>query len=214
MEKEQQNLINDFVSKALKDCLYTKIGDNSQPHVLFMLEAQNSRGMLKWLTNPNLPSGTLPQEIKRNLRRQADCQRLSIVRIRTSKNQEVPVWSVEDKPGSRTSGVFRWDNVCDENNQSIYFSLRQLLNTEQGVLKIKESRLEAGKKTAGNPPLLEIAIVYSVLEYDTLTTCLHRLRNRWAYFGGTTALPFPFIFAQKAKEYAVSVKDSIESIES
>lgn len=116
---------------------------------------------------------------------------------------------MEDKPGSRASGVFRWDNVCDENNQFIYFSLRQLLNTEQGVLKIKESRLEAGKKPAGNPPLLEIAIVYSFLEHDTLATCLHRLRNRWVYFGGTTALPFPFIFAQKAKEYAVSVKDSV-----
>lgn len=91
IEKEQQNLINDFVGKALKDCLYTKIGDNAKPHVLFMLEAQNSRGMLKWLTNPNLPSGKLPQEIKRNLRLKADHNRLSIVRIRTSKNQEVPV---------------------------------------------------------------------------------------------------------------------------
>ncbi|MGK7923016.1 MAG: DUF3962 domain-containing protein [Trichodesmium sp.] len=210
VEKEQQSLINNFVSEALKNCLYTKIGNNSEPHVLFMVEAQNSRSMLKWLTNPNLPSGKLPQQLKRNLPRQADHKRLSIVRIRTSKNQEVPVWSVENKPGSRTSGVFSWENICDENNQSIYLSLRQLLNTEQGVIKVKESRLDAGKKPAGNPPLLEIAIVYSVFEHDTLAAYLHHLRNRWAYFSGTTALPFPFIFAEKAKEYAVSINDSVE----
>lgn len=112
-------------------------------------------------------------------------------------------------PRSRASGVFRWENVGDENNRSIYLSLRELLKTEQNVLKVKESRLDAGKKPAGNPPLLEIAIVDSVFEHDILGICLHRLRNRWAYFGGTTALPFSFIFTEKAKEYAVSVNDSV-----
>ncbi|WP_287520300.1 hypothetical protein [Okeania sp. SIO2C2] len=61
MDNQHQSLVNNFIGKALKDCLYTNIGDNSQPHVLFMLEAQNFSSILKWLTNPNLPSGKLPQ---------------------------------------------------------------------------------------------------------------------------------------------------------
>lgn len=211
---EEQNLINHFVANALQDCLNTAIGNEKKPHVLFMAEAQNARTMLKWLQNPILPSGALPPALRRYFLRQADQKRLSIVRLRSYRNREVPMWVWKKKPGGRTNGVFLWENACDNSNQVIYLSLRELLNTEQGVLKVTESRLNSGQKLAGNPNLLEIAIVHSIFNHGVLAGFLHRLRKRWAYFSGNTSLPFPFPFAVKSTEYCVSARDSVEFLES
>ena len=56
--------------------------------------------------------------------------------------------------------VFKWKDVWDDSEQNIYLSIRKLLNTEQGVLKVEESRLDNGNKQAGNTKPLEIVVVY------------------------------------------------------
>ncbi|WP_442949938.1 RNaseH domain-containing protein [Nostoc sp.] len=48
---------------------------------------------------------------------------------------------------------------------------------------------------------------------DKLPQFVHSLRSRWPYFANDVVLPLPFPFAIKAKEYAVSTKDPLESSE-
>ncbi|GAB1541590.1 hypothetical protein NUACC21_42610 [Scytonema sp. NUACC21] len=86
------------------------------------------------------------------------------------------------------------------------------MNTEQNLLRKSQSRLDNGDRPAGNPKLLEIAIVHHPgIERDKLAGFVHSLRNRWPYFADDVSLPFPFPFASLAKEYAVSTKDAVES---
>ncbi|MBS0016476.1 MAG: DUF3893 domain-containing protein, partial [Arthrospira sp. SH-MAG29] len=206
----EQQAINKFLTDCLRDCLNTPIQNGLSPRVLLMLEAQNSRGLIPWLKNPILPSNDLPQELKQQIS-EPERKRLWVVRLRVANDDEVPVAIVET-PGGRTTGLFNWQNLFDD-DKKLYLSIRKPLNTEQGknTLQKPQSRLDDGNKQAGNPPLLEIAVVYHPdIESDNLANFVHNLRNRWPYFVNQVSLPFPFPLATKAKEYAVSAKDMIE----
>ncbi|GAA6617964.1 pPIWI_RE module domain-containing protein [Scytonema sp. NUACC26] len=208
--KQEQKLLNKFVTHCLRDCLSTQIEQHQYPRVLFMAEAQNARKMLTWLHNPELPANGLPKGLDLT---ESETNRLWMVRLRVANNDEVPVAIVKDSPSSRSSigGIFRWQNVCDRAENAVYFSLRKLLKTEQKLLRRSQSRLDNGSRPAGNPKLLEIAIVhYPGIERDKLAGFVHSLRNRWPYFADDVSLPFPFPFATLAKEYAVSTKDEVE----
>ncbi len=215
-KEHEQNLLNQFVADCLRDCLKTPIEvEKEPPRVLLMAEAQNARKMLTWLQNPKLPANGLPQELTRGMK-QSEINRLWVVRLRDANNGEVPVGIVENSPGSRASGVFRWQGVCGDGKSSLYLSIRKPLNTEQGTntLQVKQSRLDDGSLQAGNRRLLEIAIVHCPdIESDKLVGSVHRLRERWPYFADEVALPLPFPFAILAKEYAVGAKDAVESEE-
>jgi pPIWI_RE module N-terminal domain/RNaseH domain of pPIWI_RE/MID domain of pPIWI_RE len=212
--KKEQNLINEFVAKCLKNCLNTRI-EGEIPQVLFMAEAENARRILTWLKNPELPVNDLPDVLKRHMMTESEINRLWVVRLRLAGNMgEVPVAIVKDFPGSRTSGLFCWQNVCDDPKTALYLSMRKQLITEQGTstLQIKDSRLDNGSSQPGNPKPLEIAIVHHPgIERDKLARLIHNLRDRWPYFANEVSLPLPFPPAILAKEYAVSAKDLPES---
>ena len=212
-QKAEQQAINQFVIDCLRDCLNTPIENELSPRVLFMAEAQNARKLLTWLKNPDLPANDLPSEFKRQMT-QSEIDRLWVVRLRVAENGEVPVGIVKGSPGSRTGGSFHWQDVCDDGANELYLSVRKLFNTEQGTstLQKKQSRLDDGNKQAGNPRLLEIAVVYHPdIDGDKLASFVHHLRDRWPYFADEVSLPFPFPFATLAKEYAVSARDTVES---
>jgi len=215
-KKREQQFFNNFVTRCLRDCLNTPIEKDKLPRVLFMAEAQNARKMLTWLKNPELPANDLPDELKRDMT-ESEISRLWVVRLRVADNGEVPVGIVKGSPGSRTSGVFRWQNVCDDGDTKVYLSIRRLLNTEQGTntLQKKQSRLDNGLLQTGNPRLLELAIVHCPeIGCKKLACFVHNLRDRWPYFADEVSLPLPFPFATLAKEYAVGAKDAVESEES
>lgn len=129
----------------------------------------STRGTFKWLQNPNLRCGEFPDTLRRHIQRQDYQKRLHIVRCLTKGGTlETPPWNpVGSNPGSRHYGLYAWKNVCDDSEQVIYLGLRELLDSEQGVLKVNQSRLDSGKRPAGNPPLLEYDVVHS--NFDTLT---------------------------------------------
>jgi hypothetical protein len=215
--KREQQLLNKFVADCLRDCLSTPIDKEKPPRVLLMAEARNSRKMLTWLQNPKdkLPANDLPDELKRHMT-ESERSRLWVVRLRVADNGEVPVGIIKGSPGSRTSGLFHWQDVCDEET-ALYLSIRKLLTTEQGTntLQQKQSRLDNGSRQAGNPRLLEIAVVHHQgIDRNKLACLVHNLRDRWPYFADDVSLPFPFPFATLAKEYAVSAKDAVEPEES
>ncbi|MBW4679713.1 MAG: DUF3962 domain-containing protein [Microcoleus vaginatus WJT46-NPBG5] len=213
--REQQHL-NQFVADCLRDCLNTPVENEEQPCVLFMAEAQNARKMLTWLQNPKLPSNDLPNELKQRILTESERNRLWLMRLRVADNGEVPVGIVKGSAGSRTSGLFCWQDVCDGEENVLYLSMRKPLNTEQGTntLQVKQSRLENGSSQHGNPKLLEIAVVHSPgIEAKKLAYFVHSLRDRWPYFAKEVSLPFPFPFATLAKEYAVSAKDPVDLLE-
>ncbi|MFP4411165.1 pPIWI_RE module domain-containing protein [Coleofasciculus sp.] len=212
-QKAEQQAINQFVIDCLRDCLNTPLEKELSPRVLFMAEAQNARQLLTWLKNPDLPANDLPGEFKRQMT-QSEIDRLWVVRLRVAENGEVPVGIVKGSPGSRTGGLFYWQDVCDDEANELYLSVRKLFNTEQGTstLKKEQSRLDDGKKQAGNPRLLEIAVVHHPeIDGEKLASFVHNLRDRWPYFADEVSLPFPFPFATLAKEYAVSARDTLES---
>jgi hypothetical protein len=209
---EDKKFFNKFVTDCLRDCLNNFIVEREPPQVLFMVEAQNARQVLTWIQNPKLTVNRLPDEIKLTDREK---ERLSLVRLRISNNGEVPESIVENSIGSRTSGLFQWRDICEEPDSSgnLYVSLRKLLTTEQNVLKISESRLDNGSKPSAIPNPLEIAIIYCPrFKVIQLANLVHNLRERWPYFVDSVSLPFPFPFAKKAIEYAVSVNDKVESL--
>lgn len=212
--KNEQNLLNKFVTDCLRDCLNTPIQEEKLPQVLFMAEAQNARSQLTWLQNPQLPANNLPDPLKRHMT-ESEINRLWVVRLRVaSEKGEVPVTIVKDSRGSRTSGLFCWQDMCDDPETALYLSIRKLLNTEQGTntLQKNDSRLDNGSLQHGNPKPLEIAIVHHPgIDRDQLACFVHNLRDRWPYFANEVSLPLPFPFATLAKEYAVSAKDAAES---
>lgn len=220
-EDEEQSkdapLINKFVAERLRECLGTPIKGDKLPRVLFMVEAQNARGVLKWLQNPKLQFNKLPDELKRDMAPD-EFNRLWLVRLRTFGNTyEVPVSIVKNSFGSRTSGLYAWEDVCD-NGAVLYLSIRKLLNTEQGTstLQKKQSRLDNGALQHGNPRALEIAVVYCPgIDDEKLASFVHNLRDRWPYFANEVSLPLPFRFATLASEYAVSARDvgELEEVE-
>ncbi|MBD1936316.1 DUF3962 domain-containing protein [Microcoleus sp. FACHB-68] len=212
----EQQLLNQFVADCLRDCLNTPVENQELPRVLFMAEALNARKMLTWLQNPKLPANDLPNELKQRILTESERNRLWLVRLRVAGNGEVPVGIVKGSAGSRTSGLFGWQDVCDGGKNMLYLSMRKPLNTEQGTntLQVKQSRLENGSRQHGNPKLLEIAVVHSPgIEAKKLAYFVHSLRDRWPYFAKEVSLPFPFPFATLAKEYAVSAKDPVDSLE-
>ncbi|MBN3940935.1 DUF3962 domain-containing protein [Nostoc sp. NMS9] len=212
-QTKEQRLINKFVTECLQDCLNTPITDKKSPRVLFMAEAQNARKMLNWLQNQNLLTNDPLQTLKQHLS-QEEINRLWVVRLRVAENGEVPVAIVKDSPGSRTSGVYRWQNVCDDGERSLYLSVRKPLNTEKHILRTWQSRLDNGSRQAGKARILEIALIHHPeIKGDKLAHFVHSLRSRWPYFANDVILPLPFPFAIKAKEYAVSAKDPVESSE-
>ncbi|MCT7953125.1 DUF3962 domain-containing protein [Ancylothrix sp. C2] len=211
-EREQQ-LLNKFIADCLRDCLSTPVENEKLPRVLFMVEAQNARKMLTWLQNPKLPANDLPHELKQHILTESERNRLSLVRLRVPDG-EVPVGIVKGYPGSRTSGLFCWKDVYDDEKNMLYLSMRKGLNTEQNTLKQKQSRLDSGSGQAGNRKLLEIAVIYCPeINAEKLACFVHSLRDRWPYFADEISLPFPFPFATLAKEYAVSAKDPVDSSE-
>ncbi|MEG4992927.1 DUF3962 domain-containing protein [Microcoleus sp. B4-D1] len=214
-KKREQQLLNKFIADCLRDCLSTPVENEKIPRVLFMVEAQNARKMLTWLQNPQLPANDLPHELKQHILTESELNRLWFVRLRVPDG-EVPVGIVKGSPGSRTSGLFCWKDVCDDKKYMLYLSMRKPLTTEQGTntLQQKQSRLDNGSRQAGNPKLLEIAVIYSPeIDAEKLAFFVHSLRDRWPYFADEISLPFPFPFATLAKEYAVSAKDPVDSSE-
>lgn len=214
-KKPEQQLLNKFIADCLRDCLSTPVENEKLPRVLFMVEAQNARKMLTWLQNPKLPANDLPHELKQHILTESELNRLWFVRLRVPDG-EVPVGIVKGSPGSRTSGLFCWKDVCDDKKYMLYLSMRKPLTTEQGTntLQQKQSRLDNGSRQAGNPKLLEIAAIYSPeIGSEKLAFFVHSLRDRWPYFADEISLPFPFPFATLAKEYAVSAKDLVDSSE-
>lgn len=214
-KQQEEALLNKFLTECLRDCLSTPIIAEQSPYVLFMAEAHNARKLFSWLTNPKLPQHQLPLEIKLT---QAEARRLWMVRLRTIENDEVPITIVENHPGSRTSGIFRWEDICDlpigaskaNPNNYLYLSLRAALTTEQNVLKKSQSRLDAPNQSS-NPKPLEIALIHHPsIDGNKLATFIHSLRVRSPYYADFASLPFPFILAEGAKEYAVSAKDEIK----
>ena len=213
-KKGEQQFLNKFVADCLRDCLKTPIEKDKLPRLLFLAEAQNARKMLAWLPNPKLPANNLPDELKRYMT-ESEQNRLWVVRLRIAGEGEVPVCIIKDSPGSRTSGLFCWDGVCDSPENALYLSMRKGLTTEQGLLRVLQSRLDNGSKQPGNPKPLEIAVVHSPgIEASQLACFVHNLRDRWPYFADEVSLSFPFPFATLAKEYAVSAKDRVELEES
>lgn len=213
-KKREQQLLNNFVADCLRDCLNTPIDKDKLSRVLFMAEAQNARKMLMWLQNPKLPANDLPDELKRDMT-PSEISRLWVVRLRLADNGEVPVGIVKGSPGSRTSGVFRWQNVCDDGGTEVYLGIRKPRTTEQDLLRQSQSRLDNGSRQAGNPRLLEMAVVRSPgIDSEKLAGFVHNLRYRWPYSADPVSLPLPFPFATLAKEYAVSAKDIVESEDS
>ncbi|MUG97167.1 DUF3893 domain-containing protein [Scytonema sp. UIC 10036] len=214
--KSEQQFFNKFVSDCLCKCLDTPIEGEKLPRVLFMAEAENARKMLTWLKNPELLTNNLPDALKRHMT-ESEISRLWVVRLRVAGHgDEVPVCVVKGSPGSRTSGLFCWQDVCDDGETALYLSVRKLLNTEQGTntLKPKQSRLDNGSLQAGNPKPLEIAVVHHPgIDCDKLARFVHNLRDRWPYFANEVSLPLPFPFATLAKEYAVSALDAAESLD-
>ena len=215
-KKQEQQLLNKFVTNCLRDCLNTSIEAGKPSRVLFMAEAQNARQMLSWLQNPKLPANDLPDELKRDMT-ESEQKRLLMVRLRVATNGEVPVGIVKGSPGSRISagGVFCWSDAWDSEKAVLYLSIRKPLNTEPGKNTLQKhqfrSRLDNGSRQAANPKLLEIAVVHSpAIAPDKLACFVHNLRNRWPYFADDLSLPFPFPFATLAYEYAVSAKDAVE----
>ncbi|MFB8798027.1 MAG: DUF3962 domain-containing protein [Microcoleus sp.] len=209
-KKREQQFLNKFVADCLRDCLNTPIEKDKLPRLLFLAEAQNARKILTWLQNPKLPANTLPDELQRQLT-ESERNRLWVVRLRVVVSGEVPVCIIKGFPGSRTSGLFFWDGVCDRPENALYLSMRKNLTTEQDLLRRLESRLDNGSRQAGNPKPLEIAVVNSPgIEGSKLACFVHNLRDRWPYFADEVSLPFPFPFATLAKEYAVSAKDIVE----
>lgn len=212
-QKHEQRAINKFVTDCLRDCLNTCITKDSLPRVLLMAEAQNARQLIPWLQNPKLPNNDLPDTFKHQLS-ELEQNRLWLVRLRVATNDEVPAGIVES-PGGRVSrgGAFLWEDVHDGETADLYLSIRGPLNTEQGTVTLQktQSRLDDGNKQAGNAPLLEIALIHHPeIEKVKLANFVHALRDRWPYFADEVSLPFPFPFAIKAKEYAVSARDSVE----
>ncbi len=212
-QTKEQKLINKFVAECLQDCLNTSITDKKSPRVLFMAEAQNARKMLNWLQNKNLVTNDPLQALKQYLSPE-EINHLWIVRLRVAENGEVPVAIVKDSPGSRTSGVYRWQNVCDDGERSLYLSVRKPLNTEKHILRTWQSRLDNGSRQAGKARILEIALIHHPeIKGDKLAHFVHSLRSRWPYFANDVVLPLPFPFAISAKEYAISTKDPVQSSE-
>jgi hypothetical protein len=214
-QTQEQRLINKFVAECLQECLNTPITDTKLPRVLFMSEAQNARKMLNWLQNKNLLTNDPLQALKQYLS-QEQINRLWVVRLRIADTGEVPVAIVKDSPGSRTSGVYRWQGVCDDGERSLYLSVRKALYTERGttILQKNQSRLDNGSRQPGRAKILEIALIHHPeIKGDKLAHFVHSLRSRWPYFANDVSLPLPFSFAIKAKEYAVSAKDPVESSE-
>jgi len=215
--REEKALLTQFVAQCLQDCLNTPIADLKNPYVLFMAEAHNTRSKLDWLHNRellDLASGNLPDELKRHIQKQEERDRLWIVRLRTADDMEVPVYVAKNSEGSRTNGVFEWQNVCDQSKRQIYLSISRLPSSAQFVLRRSESRLDSAKSPAGQVKLLEIAPIYHPgISGEQLAQFIHFLREQWLYFADAVALPLPFPFATKAKEYAVSVRDNAETLE-
>ncbi|MBW4576969.1 MAG: DUF3962 domain-containing protein [Aphanothece sp. CMT-3BRIN-NPC111] len=211
----EQHRIGQFLSQCLKSCLNLPAEGKELPRVLFMASAQNARELLPWLTNPQLPKNSLPEGLARQLNN-SECDRLWVVRIRELDRGETPVVITEGDPGARSSigGIFQWQGVFDSNEDTLYLSLRNLLKTEQNVLRKSQSRLDNGGAPAANPKPLEIAVIHHPdIEEERLVSLVHALRNRWPYFADDVSLPLPFTFAIKAKEYAVSPQDMIDASE-
>jgi len=166
-KEREQRLFNQLVAEWLQDCLNTPTTNEKPPRVLFMAEAQNSRKILKWLQNQNLITNDRLYELKQHLTK-AEINLLWVVRLRVADNGEVPVAIVKNFPGRRSSGVFRWQGVCDHPLASLYLSVRKPLNTEKGtkILQQKQSRLDNGSRQAGKARLLEIAVVHNPIRFS------------------------------------------------
>jgi hypothetical protein len=215
-KKREQQLLNQFVTNCLRDCLSQPIEGSNPPRVLFMAEVQNARKMLTWLRNPDFQAKKIFGELKFD---DSEKERLWIARMRIAKDGEVPFGVVKDSDGSRTSGIFQWQDICQQTEDyrgefirpSLYLSMRKPLTTEQGILRTSQSRLDDGGKQTGNPSPLEIALVHHPgIDEINLASLIHNLRDRWSYFPDYTSLPFPFPFATSAKQYAVGVRDTVE----
>jgi hypothetical protein len=181
-QTKEQRLINKFVAECLEDCLNTPITENKSPRVLFMAEAQNARKMLNWLQNKKLLTNDPLQALKQHLSQEV-INRVWVVRLRVADNEEVPVAIVKDSPGRRTSGVYRWRNVCDDGERSLYLSVRKPLDTEKYILRTWQSRLDDGGKQAGRARILEIALIHHPeIVANKLAHFVHSLRSRWPYF--------------------------------
>lgn len=215
--REEKALLTKFVAQCLQDCLNTSIADVKNPYVLFMAEAHNTRSKLAWLHNSNLlnlPEDSLPDDLKLHIKKQEERDRLWIVRLRTADDMEVPVCIAKNSEGSRTSGVFEWQSVCDELKRSLYLSISKLPSSAKFVLRKSVSRLDSAKGPAGQVRPLEIALIHHPgITPEQLAQFIHSLRERWLYFADAVALPFPLPFAIKAKEYALSVRDNAETLE-
>ncbi len=212
-KQREERACNEFVTKCLRDCLYTPIEKEEKSRVLFMVAAQNARKLLPWLKNHNVPTDLSPHMKLNMIKSEREC--LWLVRVRDKTNGEIPVNIVPSEKfkirTGRATGVFCWNNICDKEKQEIFLSKREGLDTEKYALILPKLRLENGRDEAESAPILEIAILHNPkIEAKKLACFVHSLRKRWPYFSGDVSLPFPFPFAKKAKEYAMSAQDEPE----
>ena len=79
-----------------------------------------------------------------------------------TKVQQRELNIVKDSSGSRTSGVYRWQGVCDHGERSLYLSVIKALYTERGttILQKNKSPLDNGSRQAGRARILEIALIH------------------------------------------------------
>lgn len=215
--REEEQLLNQFVTDCLRDCLHTSVGDVEKPRVLLMAEARNARLKLKWLQNPSLPLGTLPTPLAAALHGE-EADRVWIARLRLAEGGEVPDYvmdrSGDEVAGGTTSGIFEWTGICDQPDQALYLSLGRAPVTAKHLAKKDQSRLDDGQRNTFIARALEIApVYYPGATPEQVGKVIHILRHRWPYTDGPTMLPVPFHHARQASQYAISARDWVEDLD-
>lgn len=215
--RDEEQLLNQFVTDCLRDSLHTPIGDVQRPRALLMAEAKNARLKLKWLQNPFLPHGALPAPLSVGLHGD-ETDRVWIARLRLADSGEVPDYVMDSADdslrGGTTSGVFQWQEVCERPDQALYLSIGRPPVTAKLLAGKDESRLDDGQRNTFIARPLEIAPVFHPgASPEQVAKLIHALRHRWPYTDGPTALPVPFHFARQSNEYAVSARDWVEDVD-
>lgn len=198
----------EFVMDAVRDCLFTPIGECAKPGVLLLAEAQNARSGLLCLQDSRLVTRhRLDALLTRHLSAE-ERNRFSLVRVRTSEPRgEVPTFRAGTDLLGQTRGLFRWHSVTSE-DFPVYLSTSSREASAIRYLKNNDSRFGAAHQMAWNNRPVEIVVLDSAHEADRIAYLVHRLRRRWPYVDMDTTLPCPLQFAMLAREYALGAEDA------
>lgn len=197
-----------FVFGAVRNCLQTPIRPGHLPRVLMMAEAHNVRRKLPWLNNKVITEGGLQSEFLR-LFSPEEQDRVSVVRLRTAADEEVPVIVPPTRKGGSPQGLFRWDDLALERPIPLYMSIGRVPLTFSFPLKVGRSRSAEGKKEHRRSRPLEVAILHHPQsDSATVAHLVHQLRAVYPYYSSDSRLPLPVPFVELLiKEYAVSSAD-------